>query len=265
MGGCAMFILAIINQKGGVGKTTTAVTLAHGLARAGTATLLVDLDAQGNVADALGQPKRGGLYDVLIGKAGARAVQRAVRPGLDVIVSDKTTVEAKQILSGMTFRETKLRAALREIQSLYAVAVLDVAPGIDILQISALVACDGFLIPVALDHLAVLGAADALASAVALRGADVFQGRFLGILPTLWERTTKESHAQLETLAQQFKRLVWPPIPVDVKAREAPAYGQTLWEYAPNCRALLGVELQPGQRVGGYAAVLARLQREVAQ
>jgi chromosome partitioning protein len=220
--------------------------------------LLVDLDAQGNVADALGVEKSGGLFDLLVGKAGKRAIVSDVRSGLDCVFGDKTTAEVKQILSGMSFRETKLRDALRGISKPYDVCILDVAPGIDVLQISALVASEAFIIPVALDHLAVVGAADALASAAALNQAEAFQGRFLGILPTLWERTTKESHAQLETLAQQFGRLVWPPIPQDVKAREAPAHGKTLWEYAPGCRALAGVEIG-GKAVGGYQSALQRL------
>lgn len=256
-----MWTLAIVNQKGGVGKTTSAVTLAHGLAISGRNVLLVDLDAQGNVADALGAEKSGGLFDLLIGKAGKRAITPDVRTGLDCVFGDKTTAEAKQVLSGMSFRETKLRDALKGVARPYDVCILDVAPGIDVLQISALVACDAFMIPVALDHLAVVGAADALASAAALNQAEVFKGRFLGILPTLWERTTNESHAQLEMLAQQFGRLVWPPIPQDVKAREAPAHGQTLLEYAPGCRAIVGVEIN-GKMVGGYSAALERVMRE---
>jgi chromosome partitioning protein len=252
-------ILAIVNQKGGVGKTTTAVTLADGLARRGHETLLVDLDAQGNCADALGDEKRSGLYELLIGRGVPDAITFAVRPHLDAVYSDKRTAEAKQVLAGMSFREQRLKRALAETHGAYEFIILDVAPGIDVLQVSALVACTEFLIPVALDHLAVVGAADALASAMALEEAGADHGRFLGVLPTMWERTTKESHAQLQALAGQFKKYVWPPIPVDVKAREAPAHGETLWEYAPGTRALAGVDMRGNGKVGGYAAVLERL------
>jgi chromosome partitioning protein len=257
-----MKTLAIVNQKGGVGKTTTAVNLAAGMALQGYEVLLVDLDAQGNCADALGDKKTPDLYRLLIAGDAQDAVTFGVREHLDAVYSDKRTAEAKQILAGMGFREQKLRLALTELSAGYDCCVLDVAPGIDVLQVSALVACDMFLIPVALDHLAVVGAADALASAMALDQAGAQHGRFLGILPTMWERTTKESHTQLLTLAQQFERMVWPPIPTDVKAREAPAHGQTLWEYAPRTRALRGVEIN-GKRLGGYAAVLKRLIDEV--
>jgi chromosome partitioning protein len=256
-------ILAIINQKGGVGKTTTAVTLGHGLAREGRRVLLVDLDAQGNVADALGLEKWPGLYQLLVVGGKENAIVSSGRERLDVIPGDKYTVEAKQILAGRSFREYALRDALAWVADKYDVVILDAAPGVDVLQIGALVACDAFLIPVALDHLAVVGAGDALASAASLSKIGGFQGRFLGILPTMWERQTKESHQQLLALAHQFGRMVWPPVPRDVKAREAPRHGQTLWEFAPGCRALVGVQFN-GAHQGGYGQVLARFRQEVA-
>ena len=255
-----MITLAIVNQKGGVGKTTTAVTLGHGLALAGKRVVLVDLDAQGNLADALGVEKRGGLYDLLF-ESPNEAAQATGRDNLGLVAGDHSTVEAKQRLTGMNFREYRLQQALEELQG-YDVAILDAAPGVDILQVSAFVACTHFLIPVALDHLAVVGAGDALTTTASLKKVGRFRGDFLGILPTMWERTTKESHEQLEIIAQQFGRLVWPPVPLDVKAREAPSYGKTLWEYAPSTRALVGAKV--GDKViGGYGQVLKRFLDEV--
>ena len=258
-----MKTIAIVNQKGGVGKTTTAVTLAHVLAVHGRRTLLVDLDAQGNVADALGMEKRPGLYEFLIEGEPTRAIFWSERHNLYVVPGDKTTVEAKQRLIGASFREYRVRDALARVASDYDVAILDTAPGVDVLQLGALVACTHFLIPVALDHLAVVGAADALASMASLAQAGVFRGRCLGVLPTMWERTTTESHQQLEILAGQFGKLVWPPIPRDTKAREAPAHGMTLWEYAPQTRALDGVWVEGDKLVGGYWQVFYRLLGEV--
>jgi len=166
------------------------------------------------------------------------------------------------VLAGRNFREYRLMEMLEKLDQVYDVAILDAAPGVDVLQISALVACTHFLIPVALSHLAVVGASDALASTASLKKVGAYRGEFLGILPTMWERRTRESQAQLELLARQFGRLVWPPVPLDVKAREAPSYGRTLWEYAPGTRALRGVEMYECV-VGGYGQVLSRLTREV--
>lgn len=253
-----MQTLAILNQKGGVGKTTTAVTLAHGLARAGYDTLLIDLDAQGNVADSLGLKKTDNLYRFLIDDAPGACIESSGRDNLGVILGHKRTVEAKQILSGMNFREYVLKRKLSGVGG-YQYAVLDVAPGVDVLQVAALVAADAFLVPVSLDHLAVVGASDILASVAALGQVGAFQGRFLGILPTRWERKTTEAHTQLQLLAQHFKQWVWPPIPEDVTVKEAHRAGKTLWEFAPSCRALKGAELRNGQLAGGYAQVLEKL------
>lgn len=257
-----MNILSIVNQKGGVAKTTTAVTLAHGLALRGYRILLVDLDAQGNCADALGIQKSGALYRFLVLDEGIDAVAVQVRDNLDLIAGDKTTVKAKKIISGESFSEHVLRTALEGITRNYDLVVLDSAPGADVLQINALVACTHFLIPVSLSHLATVGVVDALGTVSSLKQVGAFQGRFLGVLPTLWERTTKESQAQLLDMAKHFKRLVWPPVPEDVKAREAPRAGKTLWEYAPDTRALVGVQ-ESGKLVGGYRAILERLAEEV--
>ena len=259
-------ILAIVNQKGGVGKTTTAVTLAAGLAKATCKTLLVDLDSQGNVADALGLTKEPGLYRLLVAKLNWREVVvpsggLVARAHLDVIPGDRHTVEAKQYLASMNFRERALEQALRPLARRYDYVVLDLAPSVDVLHVAALVAADAFLVPTRLDHLAVIGVNDALLTLAALKQGGVEPPRFLGVLPTFWDRTTKESEHQLAHLARTFGSQLWAPVPTDTKAREAPAHGKTLWEYAPECRAIAGVWL--GQRyVGGYRAALDRLLEE---
>lgn len=254
-----MRTIVLVNQKGGTLKTSATVTLGHGLARSGRRVLLLDLDAQGNIADSLGIGKSGGLYRLLIDNAGASAVTSSGRSNLDVITSDKQTVQVRQILTGRPFREQVLGDALGELASGYDVALLDCAPSVDLLQISALLSGDGFLVPAALDYLAGVGVNDVLTTAATVQAYSTEAAQFLGVLPVLWERVTKESHEQLKMLADQFTTLVWPPIPRDVKAREAPAFGQTLWEYAPTCRAILGAEVN-SDRVGGYLAVLERLE-----
>jgi len=286
-----MITIAIVNQKGGVGKTTTAVTLAHGMALWGLRVLLVDLDPQGNVADALGLEKSDGVsqmlnikYQMTNGKSreNGRGVVFSGRPGLACVLGDKSTVLARELVMGRADREYAVRDGLERFEGEYAVAVLDTAPGADVFQIGALVACTHYLIPVSLDHLAAVGAVDVLGSVAGLVEAGLGPGGrgypggghpwwvplrgFLGVLPTMWDRVTNESHLQLERLTEMFGEGVLPPIPVDVRAREAPAHGRTLWEYG-RCRALDGVAVGPphtargyaGPVVGGYRAVLRRV------
>lgn len=257
-----MDTLAIINQKGGVWKTTSAVTIAHGLAKSGYSVLLVDLDAQGNVADALGMKKKPHLHTFLTANAGLSAVYPTGRDGLDVVMGDRMTADTKRLLSADPFGIQKLKAALDGVAREYDVCILDAAPGADILQMSALVACTHFIIPVGLAELAVIGAVDALGMVASLKQHGAFSGRFLGVLPTQWERTTNESQHQLEMMTEKFNQLVWPPIPVDTKAREAARLGQTLLEYAIDSRAVTGVALN-GHFCGGYARVVARLIKEL--
>ena len=120
-----MKTLAIVNQKGGVWKTTTAVTVAHGLALCNLDVLLVDLDAQGNVADCLGMKKGPGLHDFLMRGAGLQAITESGRPHLDVIMGDPMTAEMKRALAGDPFGIFKLRDALVDVASEYDVCVLD--------------------------------------------------------------------------------------------------------------------------------------------
>jgi chromosome partitioning protein len=252
-------ILAVLNQKGGVGKTTTAVTLAAGLAHAGRKVLLVDLDTQGNVADCLGLPPGGDLRRLLLSPDGGVPLEQAVISSgldhLDVIRSDRSTTALKQSLAGMTLREYVLADALSG--STYDLILLDCAPSLDLLHFAALVAADYLLIPTRLDKLALNGVRDALQTLAGLK--RVSHCALAGILPTFYERVTLESHAQLLHLAQTFGRLVLPPIPQDTQCRVASRHGRTLWDYAPQTKALQGYE-QGGKAVGGYRQALERIE-----
>jgi len=251
-------IIAILNQKGGVGKTTTAVTLASGLARMGYHVLLVDLDTQGNVADSLGLPHGDDLRRLLSPDLRI-PLDLAISPSglerLAIIRSDKSTTALKQSLAGVTLREYVLADVLQG--SGHDVIALDCAPSVDLLHFAAIVAADYLLIPTRLDKLAVNGVRDALQTLAALKRISHCQ--VAGILPTFYERVTLESHEQLVHLAQTFGRLVMPPIPQDTQCRVASRFGKTLWEYEPSTKALTGYD-QGNKRIGGYIQVLERIQ-----
>lgn len=250
-----MKIIAFANQKGGVGKTTSAVTLAHGLARADRRTLLVDLDPQGHVAFSFGIEKTPGLYRLICLDEPLAQVIIPARDNLDLITSDKRTEKVKRQITLADFRETILLDLLRSAP--YDVILFDMAPSLDVLHINGLVASDWVVIPTRLDAMAVDGVKELLTTI----GEVSQRGRGLSgynILPTFFDRTTRETLAQLKEIARVFGRRVLPPIPQDTRAREAAAYGQTLYEYSPASPAMAGYT-HGRDRIGGYRQVLERL------
>jgi len=255
-----MRTIVVVNQKGGTGKTTTAVTLAHYLALRGTPTLIIDTDTQGHVAVALGIKKGPGIKRLIDRAANGLTDPLPItnaRPNLDAILSDQTTRNAKRTLAAMDFRESVLQKALAEVGDRYDVAVVDCAPSADVLHISALVAATDILIPTRLDHLAVDGVNEVLKTIAQIRECAEGRGLMIrGIIPTFYERRTNETTLQLNALVSAFGGLVMPPIPADVRLREAPAFGQTIWEYRPRTNAVIGVQRnQGGRRFGGYRAL----------
>jgi chromosome partitioning protein len=250
-----MKTFSFANQKGGVGKTTTAITLAHQFALEGWHTLLVDLDPQGHIAVCLGLEKGPGLYRLIGQEEPLPKVVTSARTNLDILSSDKSTEKVKRLFTMANLSESILHDLL--IKSTYDVVFIDLAPSLDVLHLSGLLASDWVIIPTRLDALAVDGVKEiALTLAEISRRGHPFQG--YRILPTFFERTTRETFLQLDELTRVFGKNVWPPIPQDTRVREAPAYGKTLWEYSPHCTALQGIRAND-HRVGGYIQIFDRL------
>jgi chromosome partitioning protein len=253
-----MTIITIANQKGGVGKTTTAVTLAHGCARLGRRTLLIDLDPQGNVSLSLGIQKAPDLFEMIVQhKSQQQVTQANIRQNLDVIRSDNMTAVLKVVLAGYDFREYVLTNAL--LNDDHDVVIFDLPPSVDILHTAALVASDYLVVPTQLDQFSVQGIQDLLTTLATVRSSSKCTCVLAGIIPTLFERSTRESHGQLTNMVEAYQHLVWPPIPKDVKCRESNRHGQTLYEYSPKCRALVGIENGAGFFLGGYNQCLDKV------
>lgn len=249
--------ICIASNKGGTGKTTTAVTIGAGLARRGFRVLLVDCDAQGNLADFLNVEPGPGVYRLLVDRAALISVViPSGREGLDVIPGNYQTAAAAAQLVGAPGVDHRLRRALAG--GGYDWVILDTAPSLGLLQTLAFVAADLLLVPTELTFASGLGVAQVLRTVAALR-QDVDMGlQLAGILPTKWDLRLADGAKQLQALVKRFPGKVWQPIPTDAKVNEAPAYGQTLWEYAPGCAALQGREYG-GRLVGGYEQALDRL------
>lgn len=260
-----MRTFAIANQKGGTGKTTTAVTLAHALAQDGYRVLLMDTDTQGNVADSLGLTKAPGISRLVQWYSDQSTPLLVVnaRQNLDVIPSDATTAQAKERLVSLSFREQVLRSALEHMADRYDVAVIDCAPSVDVLHVAALTAADWLVIPTSLRYLAVAGVNGVVHFLNRMSQRSPRTATLLGILPTFFDRRTNETLEQLDNLLKAFSELVLPPIPIDVKLAEAPASGQTIWEYAPGTRGIVGFAGRNGNRYGGYERFISRVRREL--
>ena len=248
-------IFAFANQKGGVGKTTTAVTLADGLARMKKRTLLVDLDPQGHLALSFGLEKSPGLYRLVCLDEPLSSVVVPVRPNLNLVAGDKQTEKVKRKITLADFRETILSDILAS--SAYDAVLLDLAPSLDVLHINGLIAADWVVIPTRLDALAVDGVKEILTTMAEI-GRNGHSYRGYSILPTFFDRTTRETLLQFEELTRVFGASVWPPVPQDTRVRETAAYGQTLWEYSPRSTSIEGFK-DGRQRLGGYRQVLARV------
>jgi len=234
----AVFI-AIANQKGGVGKTTTAVQLAHGLALAGYKVLLVDLDPQGQCAALLGFEQEPGAFQLLVAEIPLKQVLRyAEREGLYLVLGDKKTATAQAVLGIQ-------RAPIHYVKKILVDGnvgdidyfVLDTAPSAGDLQSQALWAADKVLIPCATDFLATDGVFSIMDTLENLKTGQGWKGQVLGILPTFYDDITRESKATTKDLNKHFSHLLLPPIHRATVLRECAAEGKTIFELAPLSRA----------------------------
>lgn len=235
-----MAIITIANQKGGVAKTTTAVTLAHGLALQGRETLLLDLDPQGQCASALGLLQESGVFNLLVGGQTLRDVTRTTgRECLSLIPGDKRTATAQLVLNAEGFDIAVIRNVVRPaLRAGVKAVVIDTAPSVGGLQEAALYAADLVIIPTAADYLASEGVMRVLETIQLLADKRGWRGSVLGILPTFYDDVTRESKATIADLKKALGNgVVLDPIHRATVLRECAAEGKTIWEQAPKHRA----------------------------
>ena len=229
--------IAVFNHKGGTGKTTTAVSIAAGLAAKGKKVLLVDTDAQGNVSVSLGAGSERSLYHVLVMGLAVKDAVKEVRPNLHLLPSNETLAAAELYLAGRQNRDRVLADRLNAAAADYDYVVLDCSPSLSLMNQNALVFADSVLVPVACDYLSLVGVRQVLKTVKNVNSLLHHPVQIWGVLPTFFDGRAKICNEAVATLKDHFGDKCLPPIRAAIKVKEAPSVGQTIFEYAAGSNA----------------------------
>lgn len=234
-------IIAIVNQKGGVGKTTTSVNLSAYLAHLGKRVLLVDIDPQANATSGLGLDHRtleAGVYEALVGnKPLFEVIKRTVQKGLHIAPATISLAGAGVEMVGLDNREFRLSNILEEVKKDFDYIIIDGPPSLGLLTVNSLVAADEILIPIQSEYYALEGLSQLLETISLVQNNLKPSLGIMGAVITMFDRRNKLSESVMGELYQYFpNRIFRSVIPRSVRLAEAPSYGRSILHYDPKSK-----------------------------
>jgi len=239
-------IISVVNQKGGVGKSTTSVNLASFLAHMGKYVLLVDLDPQGNASSGLGHDINNtkGTYEAMAGLHETKdLIVPSYQEGLHILPANPSLAGASVELVNEMNRERKLHSALLGVRNDYDYIIIDNPPSLGMLAINGLVAADSVLIPVQAEYYALEGLGQLMNTVNMVRQSIKPELNVLGAVITMYDSRTKLSKQVLEELYKHFPdRIFRSVIPRSVRLAEAPSFGQSILHYDPSSKSAKAYE-----------------------